>query len=178
MQLDVEIDTELYEKADYVVNKLGFTMEDVIRSFITRVVATKGLPFDLSLTEEEKSDMREYFTEKIVISPNDIAIVTEQISDTWQKIQNKEFTKGCGKPDCDYCNLVKNNKIFVKLHNLSEQEEGNLGIIVLSGYSPTILLDAAPHTQSFGGSSSVSLNTIADAVIKEALNNNYDFRID
>lgn len=64
MQLDVEIDTELYEKADYVVNKLGFTMEDVIRSFITRVVATKGLPFDLSLTEEEKSDMREYFTEK------------------------------------------------------------------------------------------------------------------
>lgn len=59
-----------------------------------------------------------------------------------------------------------------------EQEEGNLGIIVLSGYSPTILLDAAPHTQSFGGSSSVSLNTIADAVIKEALNNNYDFRID
>ncbi|MGX4686899.1 MULTISPECIES: type II toxin-antitoxin system RelB/DinJ family antitoxin [Vagococcus] len=64
VQLDVEIDTELYEKADYVVNKLGFTMEDVIRSFITRVVATKGLPFDLSLTEEEKSDMREYFTEK------------------------------------------------------------------------------------------------------------------
>ena len=72
----------------------------------------------------EPDDDGEYFTEKIVISPNDIAIVTEQISDTWQKIQNKEFTKGCGKPDCDYCNLVKNNKIFVKLHNLSEQEEG------------------------------------------------------
>ena len=64
MQLEVEIDTELYEKAEYVVNKLGFTMEDVIRSFITRVVATKGLPFDLSLTEEEKNIMREYFTEK------------------------------------------------------------------------------------------------------------------
>ena len=64
MQLEVEIDTELYEKAEYVVNKLGFTMEDVIRSLITRVVATKGLPFDLSLTEEEKNIMREYFTEK------------------------------------------------------------------------------------------------------------------
>lgn len=64
VQLEVEIDTELYEKAEYVVNKLGFTMEDVIRSFFTRVVATKGLPFDLSLTEEEKNDMREYFTEK------------------------------------------------------------------------------------------------------------------
>ena len=64
VQLEVDIDTELYEKAEYVVNKLGFTMEDAIRSFITRVVATKGLPFDLSLTEEEKSDMREYFTEK------------------------------------------------------------------------------------------------------------------
>lgn len=31
------------------------------------------------------------------------------------------------------------------------QENHSLGNIVLKGHSPTILLDAAPHTQSFGG---------------------------
>ena len=31
------------------------------------------------------------------------------------------------------------------------QDSHSLGNIVLKGYSPTILLDAAPHTQSFGG---------------------------
>jgi type VI secretion system secreted protein VgrG len=44
---------------------------------------------------------------------------------------------------------------------------GNLGNIVLTGYSPGILLDAAPHTQSFGGSQQISLNSIADKVITE-----------
>ncbi|MEG0929099.1 type VI secretion system Vgr family protein [Chryseobacterium sp.] len=59
------------------------------------------------------------------------------------------------------------------------QEKGSLGNIVLKGYSPTVLLDAAPHIQSFGGSQSVSLNSIADHVIREGLGQNkFDFRID
>ncbi|WP_280695990.1 phage baseplate assembly protein V [Chryseobacterium sp. H1D6B] len=56
---------------------------------------------------------------------------------------------------------------------------GNLGNIVLTGYSPGILLDAAPHTQSFGGSQQISLNSIADKVITEGLEKNkFDFRVD
>ncbi|NIF07516.1 Vgr family protein [Chryseobacterium sp. Tr-659] len=59
------------------------------------------------------------------------------------------------------------------------QEKGSLGNIVLKGYSPTILLDAAPHIQSFGGAQPVSLNSIADHVIKEGLGQSkFDFRID
>lgn len=59
------------------------------------------------------------------------------------------------------------------------QEKGSLGNIVLKGYSPTVLLDAAPHIQSFGGSQPVSLNSIADHVIREGLGQNkFDFRID
>ena len=59
------------------------------------------------------------------------------------------------------------------------QQKGNLGDIVFSGYSPTILLDAAPHIQSFGGSQQVSLNSIANEVIKEALDHGkFDFRVD
>lgn len=59
------------------------------------------------------------------------------------------------------------------------QEKGSLGNIVLSGFSPTVLLDAAPHIQSFGGSQEVSLNSIADQVIREGLGQNkFDYRVD
>lgn len=59
------------------------------------------------------------------------------------------------------------------------QEKGSLGNLVFSGFSPTILLDAAPHIQSFGGSQQISLNSIATDVIKEALEQSkYDFRVD
>jgi len=59
------------------------------------------------------------------------------------------------------------------------QEKGSLGNLVLSGYSPTILLDAAPHIQSFGGAQPMSLNNIAAEVIKEGLGQGkFDFRVD
>jgi type VI secretion system secreted protein VgrG len=59
------------------------------------------------------------------------------------------------------------------------QDKGSLGNIVLTGSSPTVLLDAAPHIQSFGGAQEISLNSIADWVIKEGLGSNkFDFRVD
>ncbi|MDR6544297.1 uncharacterized protein involved in type VI secretion and phage assembly [Chryseobacterium rhizosphaerae] len=59
------------------------------------------------------------------------------------------------------------------------QQEMSLGNIVLKGSSPTILMDSAPHTQSFGGNQPVNTSIIADRVIKEALDNNdFDIRID
>lgn len=59
------------------------------------------------------------------------------------------------------------------------QEQMSLGNIVLKGYSPTILMDSAPHTQSFGGSQSVNTAIIADSIIKETLGTSkFDFRID
>ncbi|RMZ59478.1 Vgr family protein [Chryseobacterium nematophagum] len=59
------------------------------------------------------------------------------------------------------------------------QEQMSLGNIVIKGYSPTILMDSAPHTQSFGGNQSVNTSIIADRIIKETLGNSkYDFRIE
>lgn len=58
------------------------------------------------------------------------------------------------------------------------QEKMSLGNIVLKGHSPTILMDSAPHTQSFGGSQPVNTSIIADRIIRETLDgNNFDFRI-
>ncbi|WP_194716194.1 type VI secretion system Vgr family protein, partial [Chryseobacterium muglaense] len=59
------------------------------------------------------------------------------------------------------------------------QERMSLGNIVLSGYSPTILLDGAPHIQSFGGSQAVNMGIIAEEVIKQGLDKSrFDIRID
>ncbi|MBW3524578.1 type VI secretion system Vgr family protein [Chryseobacterium sp. NKUCC03_KSP] len=59
------------------------------------------------------------------------------------------------------------------------QEKMSLGNIVLSGYSPTILLDGAPHIQSFGGDQAVNMGIIAEEVIKQGLDKSrFDIRID
>ncbi|WP_185249573.1 type VI secretion system Vgr family protein [Chryseobacterium bernardetii] len=59
------------------------------------------------------------------------------------------------------------------------REKTNLGDIVLKGQSPTILLDGALHTQSFGGNQPVNMGIIANEVIKQGLDSSdFDFNID
>ncbi|UKB82352.1 phage baseplate assembly protein V [Chryseobacterium sp. MEBOG06] len=59
------------------------------------------------------------------------------------------------------------------------QEKMSLGNIILKGQSPTILMDAAPHTQSFGGNQQVNTNIIANRIIRETLGTSkFDFRVD
>lgn len=57
------------------------------------------------------------------------------------------------------------------------QEKMSLGDIVLKGYGPTILLDGAPHTQSFGGNLPVNMGIIAKEMIKKGLGNDFDINI-
>ncbi|HEX4372490.1 MAG TPA: hypothetical protein VHZ50_04200, partial [Puia sp.] len=80
-----------------------------------RAVSTE---FDFIEPDKKKN----YRKEKLIISPPDIETVTQQIVDTWQKIQNREFYTGCGKPDCHWCNFVKTNNMAVALHELNEEE--------------------------------------------------------
>lgn len=68
----------------------------------------------------EPDGKKNFKKEKIVISPEDIETVKYQITESWQKINNKEFYKGCGKADCHWCNFVKDNRLYV---NLEEEEE-------------------------------------------------------
>ena len=63
----------------------------------------------------------EYKTETIEINDADITTVTQQIITTWQKIQNREFKTGCGKPDCEWCNFAKNSHLAVALHAPDEE---------------------------------------------------------
>ncbi|HXB93329.1 MAG TPA: ATP-dependent DNA helicase, partial [Puia sp.] len=69
----------------------------------------------------EPDKKKEYRKIKIPITPEDITTVTLQIITTWQKIQNREFYTGCGKPDCHWCNFVKTNNLAIALHEIEEE---------------------------------------------------------
>lgn len=59
------------------------------------------------------------------------------------------------------------------------QEKMSLGNIVLTGCSPTILLDGAAHIQSFGGAQPVNMGIIAEEVIKQGIDKGrFDIRVD
>ena len=72
----------------------------------------------------EPDKKKEYRKVKIMITPEDMTTVTEQIVRTWHKIQNREFYTGCGKPDCHWCNFIKTNDLAIALHEIPEESEG------------------------------------------------------
>ncbi len=51
----------------------------------------------------------EYHKEKVFITHEDTATVTEQITTVYQKIMAHDFNTGCGKKECDWCHFVKSN---------------------------------------------------------------------
>ncbi len=69
----------------------------------------------------EPDKKKEYRKIKIPITPEDITTVTQQIITTWQKIRDREFYTGCGKPDCHWCNFVKTNNLAIALHEIEEE---------------------------------------------------------
>ena len=71
----------------------------------------------------EPDKKKEYRKEKIVITPADTETVKQQLTDTWKKIQERDFYTGCGKEDCHWCNFIKNNQLEIALHDLQEEEE-------------------------------------------------------
>jgi DNA helicase-2/ATP-dependent DNA helicase PcrA len=70
----------------------------------------------------EPDKKKEYGKVKLVITPQDTTTVTQQLTDVWTKIQSRDFYTGCGKEDCHWCNFVKDNKLAVALHELSDPE--------------------------------------------------------
>jgi DNA helicase-2/ATP-dependent DNA helicase PcrA len=79
-----------------------------------RVVSTE---FDFIEPDKKKN----YRKEKVVVKPEDIATVTQQITTTWEKIQNRDFYTGCGKEDCHWCSFVKTNNLAVVLHEIEDE---------------------------------------------------------
>jgi DNA helicase-2/ATP-dependent DNA helicase PcrA len=69
----------------------------------------RSTEFDFS----EPNAKKEIKSQKVEITKEDTDLVREQMVGVWEKIQNREFYKGCGKEDCHWCNFVKTNKLEV-----------------------------------------------------------------
>ncbi len=80
----------------------------------------KVISTEFDFIEPDKKKV--YRKHKLVITPEDQAIVTRQIKTVWDKIQQHDFFTGCGKPDCHWCNFVKDNDLAIALHNIEEEE--------------------------------------------------------
>ena len=65
----------------------------------------------------------EYFKRKIHVQPYDIETVTQQITTVWNKIRQRDFYTGCGKPECHWCNFIKDNNLAVAWHELKDEDE-------------------------------------------------------
>ena len=71
----------------------------------------------------EPDKKKDYKKRKVIITPEDITTVKQQIISVWNKIQQHDFYTGCGKDDCHWCNFVKTNNMAVALHDLNVEEE-------------------------------------------------------
>ncbi len=80
-----------------------------------------AVSFEFDFIEPDKKG--EYHRRKLNILPEDIETVMQQISTSWEKIQQHDFYTGCGKPDCHWCNFVKTNHMAVALHTIEPVEE-------------------------------------------------------
>ena len=74
----------------------------------------------------EPDKKKDYQKQKLTITAADITTVTQQVTQVWKKIQDRDFYTGCGKSDCHWCNFVKTNNLAVALHELNEEEEAEL----------------------------------------------------
>ena len=84
----------------------------------------KVISTEFDFVEPDKK--KEYRKEKIVITLEDTNLVREQIADTWDKIQAKDFYTGCGKEDCHWCSFVKNNELAIELHDVENTADENI----------------------------------------------------
>jgi len=74
----------------------------------------------------EPDNKKQYKKQKVYLTPEDEAIVTRQITETWAKIQNHDFYTGCGKEDCHWCNFVKTNKLDINATVAQEEDHQSL----------------------------------------------------
>lgn len=77
----------------------------------------------------EPNDKEEFERKKIIVTAEHEAVVEKQITETWSKIQEHDFYKGCGKPDCHWCNFVKDHKLYVAMYEVDAEEQEAFQIV-------------------------------------------------
>lgn len=68
----------------------------------------RAISAEISYLEPDKSG--EYLNPSLTFSPKEIDAVRVLIKEAYAKIMAQDFYKGCGKPECNWCNFVREQK--------------------------------------------------------------------
>lgn len=106
--------------------KNGMLGGDYWRQMVFYKILMESQPFNRLEVIEGRFDYVEkaetdFKTVIIPILPEDKALVQEQIQDTYVKVKNFAFDKGCGEPECTWCNFAKANQLALK--GVHQEEE-------------------------------------------------------
>lgn len=85
----------------------------------SRVYPEKVVQTSISWLEPDKKGNFVY--SDALIEPENLSWMRALIEDTWQKIQARAFSTGCGRPDCSWCAMHRNRDMSV---SLSGEEDG------------------------------------------------------
>ena len=77
----------------------------------------------------EPNENEDFDLKKVPVTADHEETVVKQITETWDKIQAHDFYKGCGKPECYWCNFVKDHKLYIAMHEVEEEQQEILEII-------------------------------------------------
>ena len=77
----------------------------------------------------EPNENEDFDLKKVAVTTEHEETVVKQITETWDKIQAHDFYKGCGKPECYWCNFVKDHKLYIAMHELEEEQQEILQVI-------------------------------------------------
>jgi len=71
----------------------------------------------------EPNEKGDFDIKKVPVTPEGEEVVKTQILETWNRIRRHDFYTGCGKPDCHWCNFVKDHQLYTALHEVEEAPE-------------------------------------------------------
>ena len=91
----------------------------LVDNYSTKDWKVASTEFDFIEPDKKKT----FIKKKVEVKPADVETVTQQITTVWNKIQQRDFYIGCGKPECHWCKFVKTNNLTVALHEIIEEEE-------------------------------------------------------
>lgn len=57
-RIQVQIDRDVVEEVELIFEELGLNQTTAVNAFYKQVIASGGLPFDLTLSKEQKVDIR------------------------------------------------------------------------------------------------------------------------
>ena len=107
LKLNVEKNPEERDKLRLRIEGGDYWRQIVFYKLLARADTSFHQPFHKAYVSfVESDDNIKLYRKEIDISASDEEVVRNQLKSTFQKIQNKEFNRGCALPNCRWCAMI------------------------------------------------------------------------